>query len=102
MVRATVDHTLDMDLKDTTVRPSEWWRPREINMAPETRPDTPFALLRQEGEEIEGSADVSTKRSNLSFRLPGWEAMDPFIPVEVPPFDDGEMDVMIDYYVQKR
>ncbi len=63
------------------------------------RPDTPFALLRQSG----------------------WEALDPFVPVEVKPFDDGETgdifkkyiymkikklsgtlaDVMIDYYADK-
>ena len=34
--------------------------------------------------------------------FPGWEMFDPFIPVEVPPFDEGETDVMIDYYLHKR
>jgi len=28
--------------------------------------------------------------------------MDPFIPVEVPPFDDGELDALIDYNREKR
>ena len=33
--------------------------------------------------------------------MAGWEAFDPFIPVEIPPFDEGETDVMIDYYLEK-
>jgi hypothetical protein len=32
----------------------------------------------------------------------GWEIMDPFIPIEVLPFTEGELDVMIDYYVHKK
>ncbi len=33
--------------------------------------------------------------------LLGWETLDPFIPIEVPKFDEGELDIMIDYYVDK-
>ena len=32
----------------------------------------------------------------------GWELFDPFVPVEVPAFSPGELDVMIDYLVEKK
>ena len=57
-------------------------RERELRnrLIPDTEPDYPFYLL---GED-------------------GWSALDPFLPVKVPAFSDGEVDTMIDYYVAKR
>ena len=34
--------------------------------------------------------------------LAGWELFDPFVPVEVPAFSQGELDVMIDYCVDMK
>ena len=49
-------------------------------MRPDTKLDTPFAVL----------GDV------------GWHHLDPFVPIEVPAFNPGELDTMIDFYVDKR
>ena len=32
----------------------------------------------------------------------GWDKMHPFIPIETTKYTAGELDVMIDYYVDKR
>jgi hypothetical protein len=34
--------------------------------------------------------------------ISGWELFDPFVPVEVSAFSQGELDVMIDFYVDKK
>ena len=53
---------------------------RRRRMAPVLESDQPFSLLSQGG----------------------WEAMDPFIPVHVPAYSEGEADVMIDYLADKK
>jgi len=53
---------------------------RTRRMRPILESDLPFSLLSQEG----------------------WEAMDPFIPVHVPAYSEGEADVMIDYLADKK
>ncbi len=40
--------------------------------------------------------------SSLFSLFIGWELFDPFVPVEVPAFSQGELDVMIDYFVEKK
>ena len=49
-------------------------------MVPVLESDLPFSLLSQEG----------------------WEALDPFVPVHVPAYSEGEADVMIDYLADKK
>jgi len=56
-----------------------WWMSRELDMTPDTDSHLPFALL---GEE-------------------GWREFDPFLPVEVVPYSEGEMDAMISYYIER-
>jgi len=58
---------------------SRWWVVRNRAMKPETDSHMPFALL---GEE-------------------GWQTMDPFLPIEVPPFTEVEMDSAIDYSMER-
>ena len=53
---------------------------RMRSMKPILESDLPFSLLSQEG----------------------WEAMDPFIPVHVPAYSEGEADVVIDYLADKK
>ncbi len=38
----------------------------------------------------------------FSFTSLGWELLDPFIPIEISNFDKGELDVIIDYYVERK
>ena len=57
-----------------------WWKDMEEEMVPDLKPVYPFALLGQEG----------------------WEALDPFVPIEVPIYSEGELETMIDYYLDKR
>jgi len=56
-----------------------WWISKEQDMTPDTASHLPFALL---GEE-------------------GWRLMDPFIPIEVKPYTESELDAMISYYIEK-
>ena len=37
----------------------------------------------------------------LPYHFPGWESLDPFIPIEVTKYTEEELDSMIDYYVEK-
>ena len=53
---------------------------RKKRMVPVLESDLPFSLLSQEG----------------------WEALDPFVPVHVPAYSEGEADVMIDYLADKK
>ena len=53
---------------------------RRRRMGPILESDLPFSLLSQEG----------------------WEAMEPFVPVHVPAYSEGEADVMIDYLADKK
>lgn len=57
-----------------------WWRSMEMQMEPDTSSHLPFALLGQKG----------------------WEVMEPFIPVEVKPYTEAELDNIIDYYIEKK
>lgn len=50
------------------------------SMRPELQAHTPFALLRQEG----------------------WELLNPFVPVQIGRYTKSEMDVMIDYYLDRK
>ena len=59
---------------------TRYWDTRKRIMVPDVRTNYPFALL---GEE-------------------GWDYMEPFVPIEVTEYSKSEMDVMIDYYVEKR
>jgi len=52
----------------------------QAKMVPETQSYYPFALLGQEG----------------------WEALDPFLPMEVGRYTSQELDTMIDYHVERR
>ena len=54
----------------------KWWQDKEKRMVPTTAPDSPFALLGQEG----------------------WECLDPFVPVEVPAYSDKELNTMIHHF----
>jgi len=58
---------------------NRWWVERERAMTPDTDPTLPFALL---GEE-------------------GWRTMDPFLPIEVLPYSEAELDSAIDYYIER-
>ena len=52
----------------------------KVQMRPETQSYYPFALLGQEG----------------------WEAMAPFVPIEVGRYSKSEMDTVIDYHVERN
>ena len=56
-----------------------WWRRQEIDMRPMDFNFKPFELL----------GDF------------GWRCMHPFIPIEVKPFSEAELDAMIDYGVER-
>jgi len=58
---------------------NRWWAASNRSMKPDTDSHLPFALL---GEE-------------------GWETMDPFLPIEVPPFSEVELDSAIDYSMER-
>lgn len=58
---------------------NRWWTKMEKNMIPDTQSHLPFALL---GEE-------------------GWRTMDPFLPVEVLPYSESELDSAISYYIER-
>jgi len=58
----------------------KYWETQEKDFKPDTSSHLPFSLLGQEG----------------------WELMDPFIPIEVLPYSEAELDTMIDYYMEKR
>lgn len=58
----------------------KYWVTQERDYKPDTSSHLPFSLLGQVG----------------------WEIMDPFIPIEVLPYSETEMDTMIDYYMEKR
>jgi len=75
VVLGTVDIT-----DETALRGHGHVQELKKRMIPETQPHYPFALLGQEG----------------------WEAMAPFLPVETGRYSASELDVMIDYYVDKR
>ncbi len=62
------------------IRSNRPWLSRQASNVPEAQSTMPFALLGQEG----------------------WEAMDPFVPVEVTPYTEAEVDVLIDYLRDKR
>ena len=49
-------------------------------MKPELESDYPFDLL---GDE-------------------GWKTMNPFVPIETSNYTEGELDVMIDFYTDKK
>jgi len=59
---------------------TRYWDTRKRIMVPDVRTNYPFALL---GED-------------------GWDCMEPFVPIEVTEYSKSEMDVMIDFYVEKR
>ena len=77
MIVATVDRDAEIMVKK---QDEQWWHKRDAKLAPDTRPCFPFALLGQEG----------------------WEAMHPFVPVEVPKYTETELNTLIDYFVEKR
>jgi len=56
------------------------WISKEKDYKPDAASHLPFSLLGQVG----------------------WELMDPFVPVEVLPYSEAEMDTMIDYYMEKK
>ncbi len=93
------------------------WKALEANMVPNLESDYPFDLLTQEGEKfddvLEAKRVFDYLKAFLKFCLTfenlrndhsfsGWELFDPFVPVEVPAFSPGELDVMIDYLVEKK
>ena len=56
-----------------------WWANLEKEMKPDTDSHLPFSLL---GEE-------------------GWRTMDPFLPIEVLPYSEAELDSAISYYRER-
>jgi len=56
-----------------------WFIPFQKDMKPDTDSHLPFNLL---GEE-------------------GWRLLDPFLPVEVTPYTEAELDSMISYYIER-
>jgi len=58
---------------------ARWWKSKQLEMKPDLDSHLPFSLL---GEE-------------------GWRLLDPFLPVEVEPYTESELDTMIDYYVER-
>ena len=58
----------------------KYWNINATDFKPNTVPDYPFVLL---GDH-------------------GWQHMHPFIPIETTNYTPGELDVMIDYYTDKR
>jgi len=58
---------------------NRWWKSKELKMKPDPNSHLPFALL---GEE-------------------GWRLFDPFLPVEVGPYSEEELDAMISYYIER-
>ena len=86
-VMASVDKmlTLKMDKRPRTSgfrpAPPKYWTVNSDNYKPPImEPDYPFVLL---GDH-------------------GWQHMHPFIPIETANYTPGELDVMIDYYTDKR
>lgn len=64
---------------EKTATQTRWWRHLEASMRPDTTSHRPFQLL---GEE-------------------GWRAAHPFMPVEVLPYSEAELDSHIAYYVER-
>jgi small subunit ribosomal protein S29 len=58
----------------------KWWRSKVAKMEPDTSSHLPFALLGQSG----------------------WSVLNPFIPVEVTPYSEQELDSTIYYLIEKR
>jgi hypothetical protein len=86
-VMGSVDKMLNlkMDKRPTTPgfrpAPPKYWTVNSDNYKPPImEPDYPFVLL---GDH-------------------GWQQMHPFIPIETANYTPGELDVMIDYYTDKR
>ena len=78
---ASVDRRYQLDLTKRAVgEEKKWWRALNREMIPETDPDYPFALLGNHG----------------------WDKLHPFIPISTHNYTDGEIDTMIDFYVDKR
>ncbi|XP_023333775.1 28S ribosomal protein S29, mitochondrial [Eurytemora carolleeae] len=59
---------------------NKWWRAKVMHMEPDTSSHLPFALLGQSG----------------------WSVLNPFIPVEVKPYTQLELDSTIDYLIEKK
>ena len=80
----SVDRNLQLKLHNKRVVKNQkirkWWHEKAKRMVPDTDPDFPFALLGNHG----------------------WDKLHPFVPIEVTNYNDGEMDAMIDFYVDKR
>ena len=74
---------MDKSYKGGRFRPKQprYWNINKDNFIPQNmEPDYPFVLL---GDH-------------------GWQHMHPFIPIETANYTQGELDVMIDYYTDKR
>eukprot|EP00095_Tigriopus_kingsejongensis_P004265 maker-scaffold1103_size62544-snap-gene-0.14 protein:Tk04265 transcript:maker-scaffold1103_size62544-snap-gene-0.14-mRNA-1 annotation:"mitochondrial 28s ribosomal protein s29" len=75
-VFSSVDRTMVFE----KTKHSHWWHLSEKDLRPKSATSFPFTLLGKMG----------------------WEATHPFIPIEVSPYSPGEVDVMIDYYIEKH
>lgn len=77
---AAVVTSVDVDaIMRHTLNKNRWWMRLERKMIPDTDSHLPFALL---GEE-------------------GWRTMDPFLPVQVLPYSEAELDSAISYYLER-
>ena len=78
---STVDKTLDFHLGDKSYsRHKRRWLRLGADMKPELESDYPFDLLGNEG----------------------WKTMNPFVPIETSNYTEGELDVLIDFYTDKK
>lgn len=77
---ASVDKSLVLKEMHERVKGRQWWYPQQKNMVPSEKSCFPFTLLGKEG----------------------WDAMHPFVPIELPEFTESELDTMIDFYMDKR
>lgn len=81
-ILASVDRTLNMNLDKKNLRGHmrHAWIRKARDMRPDTESDLPFQLLGNHG----------------------WNFMHPFIPIQTEKYTPGELDVIIDYHVDKR
>lgn len=80
-VVSSVDKTLSLKMEGRlTGELKNRWRAQAMNMVPDQKSDYPFALLDNHG----------------------WQKMHPFIPIETSNYSEGELDAMIDHFVDKK